>query len=113
MTDTRTLREHAVAALAAYDRDNPMRTADWHGDDCDCFRCEMDRLRTILDAHPAPAQPEKADAVGEADVKLVNTLSEHLARQMDTARYDDAAKYLRSTWIKLCIAAAITEGRNP
>ena len=49
----RTLRDQAVAALAAYDRANPMRTADWHGDDCDCFRCEMDRLRAILDAHTA------------------------------------------------------------
>lgn len=68
MTDTRTLREHAVAALAAYDRANPMRTADWHGDDCDCFRCEMDRLRTILASPTAPAQPEQADAVGEARI---------------------------------------------
>ncbi|MFC3628267.1 hypothetical protein ACFOM8_02275 [Paracoccus angustae] len=72
MTDTRTLREQALAALAAYDRANPMRTADWHGDDCDCFRCEMDRLRTILDAH-APAQPEQADAVREAALYVCRT----------------------------------------
>lgn len=52
MTD-RTLRDQAVAALAAYDRANPMRTADWHGDDCDCFRCEMDRLRATIEAQAA------------------------------------------------------------
>lgn len=30
-----------------YDRHHPMRTADYHDDDCICLRCAVDRLRAL------------------------------------------------------------------
>lgn len=41
--------EAAKATTANYDRLNPMRTADFHGEECSCFRCSIDRLRTALE----------------------------------------------------------------
>ena len=42
-------RERALRAASkiveAYDKANPMRTADYHGTDCDCLRCAVDALR--------------------------------------------------------------------
>ena len=42
------LRVRCDALLRAYDKDNWLRTADFHGDECDCFRCHMDGLRAAL-----------------------------------------------------------------
>lgn len=39
----------AQATTLNYDRINPMRTADFHGEHCSCFRCSIDRLRTALE----------------------------------------------------------------
>ena len=33
--------------IAAYDKANPMRTADLHADGCDCLRCAVDLLRAL------------------------------------------------------------------
>ena len=40
------------AIAAAYDRDVPIRTADWHGTDCDCLRCAIDNARAALASEP-------------------------------------------------------------
>jgi hypothetical protein len=36
------------AIIDAYDRSNPMRTADFHNTDCGCLRCAVDAGRTAL-----------------------------------------------------------------
>lgn len=43
------LREAGKAALETYDKENPFRTADYHGDGCDCLRCRMGVLRALID----------------------------------------------------------------
>ena len=43
------LREACKAAIEAYDKANPFRTADCHSDGCDCFRCCMDVMRALID----------------------------------------------------------------
>lgn len=35
-------------AVEAYDRENPMRTADQHPLDCKCTRCQIDQMRRAL-----------------------------------------------------------------
>lgn len=70
---TNPLRDKIAAAVSAYDRANPMRSADWHGEDCNCLRCEMDCLRAILDAHPEQPAP---DAVAEAAKVLLAVLED-------------------------------------
>ena len=42
------LEARCKALIAAYDKANWMRTADYHGDECDCLRCHFDHLRTAL-----------------------------------------------------------------
>lgn len=39
----------AEATALNYERLNPMRTADFHGEHCSCLRCSIDRLRTALE----------------------------------------------------------------
>lgn len=47
------LKRRVAAVVAAYDRAMPMRQADWHGEDCDCLRCEVDRARAALQSEGA------------------------------------------------------------
>jgi hypothetical protein len=42
------LRVRLLAFISRYDRDNLMRTADFHDPDCGCMRCERDRAATLL-----------------------------------------------------------------
>lgn len=42
------LREACKAAIEAYDKANPFRTADCHSDGCHCFRCRMDAMRALI-----------------------------------------------------------------
>lgn len=46
--DKRRLKERCLALVRSYDETNFMRTADYHGDECDCFRCHVDHLRATL-----------------------------------------------------------------
>lgn len=42
------LRARCVAPVEAYDRENWMRSANYHGDACSCLRCHVDAaLRTL------------------------------------------------------------------
>lgn len=41
-------REILERVVDAYDRANPMRTADFHKKDCDCIRCIMDEARRTV-----------------------------------------------------------------
>ena len=38
----------AAAFVAAYDKWNPMRTADMHSPDCDCLRCFRDFAEHVV-----------------------------------------------------------------
>lgn len=40
-------RDKARSVADAYDRANPMRTADIHRDSCDCLRCAVDAIRAM------------------------------------------------------------------
>ena len=40
-------RDKARSVADAYDRANPMRTADIHRDGCDCLRCAVDAIRAM------------------------------------------------------------------
>lgn len=51
------LRIRLLAFITRYDRDNPMRTADFHDPDCGCMRCERDRAATLLSKSPLPPPP--------------------------------------------------------
>lgn len=42
-----TVQEAASALVEAWDRANPLRTADMHSADCDCARCTVDRARAL------------------------------------------------------------------
>ena len=42
------LEARCKALIAAYDKVNWMRTADYHGDLCSCLRCHFDHLRADL-----------------------------------------------------------------
>ena len=43
-------RDKARSVADAYDRANPMRTADIHRDGCDCLRCAVDAIRAMKGA---------------------------------------------------------------
>ena len=43
-------RDKARSVADAYDRANPMRTADMHRDGCDCLRCAVDAIRAMKGA---------------------------------------------------------------
>jgi hypothetical protein len=42
------LREALELMINLHDDDYPVRTADFHGDDCDCVRCLVDGARSAL-----------------------------------------------------------------
>lgn len=46
------LRGQITAIVDAYDRAMPLRTADWHGPECNCLRCEIDNARAALAPEP-------------------------------------------------------------
>jgi len=41
------MKEALEGFIATYDERNPMRTADFHVD-CDCLRCQVDKMRVAL-----------------------------------------------------------------
>lgn len=41
------VEEAAKVLLETYDRDFPMRTADFHATGCQCLRCAIDALRAL------------------------------------------------------------------
>lgn len=41
------LRARCLALVRAYDRENWMQTAEFHGDECNCLRCHVDALRAL------------------------------------------------------------------
>jgi hypothetical protein len=45
-TDTRSERLRGI--VMSYDAANPMRSADLHGGNCRCHRCDIDRIRAII-----------------------------------------------------------------
>lgn len=42
------LKEAAKYVVEAYDAENFVRTADFHPEECTCFRCRMDHLRYMV-----------------------------------------------------------------
>ena len=42
------LEARCKALIAAYYKANWLRTADYHGDECDCLRCHVDHLDAAL-----------------------------------------------------------------
>ena len=49
------------SAVAAYDRENFMTTADMHRADCACLRCSIDALRDLLSPQRTPQTLEGND----------------------------------------------------
>lgn len=49
MGELQRLIEAAQNVVLAYAEANPMRTADYHDQNCGCLRCEIDRLEYAVD----------------------------------------------------------------
>jgi hypothetical protein len=79
MTDPHARIAQLEAALretvVAYDRSNPMRTADMHLNACQCLRCAIDRARDTIASAPAPAQHARIAQLEAALTEIAGEIS--------------------------------------
>jgi hypothetical protein len=52
LDEVKKLQTALKAIVARYEKKNPIRTADFHGEDCGCYRCAVDGCDAAVNALP-------------------------------------------------------------
>jgi hypothetical protein len=96
------------AIVASYEKKNPLRTADFHGEGCSCHRCAVDGCSAAINA--LPGLIESARRVGELEGALAELAdkSELMLNQGDDGGYTEQTA--NSVAIRIDSARAALKG---